>query len=227
MDLIVTTSPGKRQLERLQMCLRGLSNIVHDTVHIVGYQPSQELLEWLETTGIHCVFTSDPKTEFEQAVMMVRQNSDGPEGDKFIIMPDRCMLMSRFTPLRYVNIGNMYRRPEDQDMMARTIKYLLERDLESYDFELGMPAVFNKTSLLGLAQSVPHYGFNLRTLYFNSFPDRHMRVKNPLVEAWSHYLDPPDQIITVSDLAFEHDQCRRFLDNNLPKAVLENASKEE
>lgn len=220
MDLIITTTPGKLQLTRLQFALRSMYNLTNtgiDRVMVIG-QASREVAEWAEGVGVDLKPLMGEPSEAE----CILQCSRYVHGDVFLHMPDNCMLLAPFTPVRCVTLQGT-RVEEDKgakDRHARTVRWLLENEKDVYNYEIGTPAVFDRRRLQELEKLMGNEALgrmNLRTLYFSYFPDMHFRTKDTWVDAWSHRDDPKDIIINVSDTALNHPRCQKFLEERLPK----------
>lgn len=207
MDIIILHPQGPHAELRLQFALRSLDHIEHENVYIVGEKPA------IPVTAVSLVPLSGPRREAE--VFSAIANIPGLS-DQFIVMPDRCVVMERFVPLRYVNVGNLPRGEGDADRMRSTLNHLLRADLPTHDYELCMPMVFGKGAMMLLLENISSRSdMMIRTLYCNTYAKRHIRIKNPLIERWSHFDDPQLSVFALSDQCYEHIMCGRWLKRNL------------
>lgn len=197
MDIVISTHPGRHQDLKMKYCLRGLGNIAYDNM-------------------ILFVDFDHPTSDYSRILNVANRDS---VSEKFIWMPDNCFLLAPFVPARYINMGMLQRRPSEMEMMTNTIRFLMNRDQEAvlYDYELDMPMVFEKSKVLQMASEMERTDILPRSMYGNMFPEPFLRIDNPLIEQWSHYDDPKQAIIALSDTALEHPQCQRWLKRKLPE----------
>ena len=212
MDIVITTDrePGRHAETRLRFALRSLRNIPHENVFIAGAMPAIPVKELSLIRQ-----RSRYKTEaalFQSMAMREDLTED------FIVMPDNCVILDPYMVREFANVGNLKRRPEEMERMRGAIAYLLHKGCPTcIDYELDLPMVFNRTKVLELVEDIgADSDMMFRTAYFNTYPRKHLRIGNPLIEVWTHHMDPLLSILALSDTAYEHTQCRRWLSRALP-----------
>lgn len=197
MDIVLSIKGGRRGAEVLRACLIGLSNIEHDDLYVIGATISGAI-------PIH------PPNSMSDLMVLQYVASASSCSEDFIYMDDHTVMPSAYTPAVASNMGFLPRGKNDQAMMITTLKYLMENDLPTYDYETHLPAVYNKKRLLDL----PDLGqCAVRTLYYNHIhPEPPARTRSAHVDIWSHWDDPKGPVVHLSDTALEHKQCRKWLD---------------
>lgn len=192
MDIVITSPAGPFRSSRMHFCMMGLKHIVHDKVHV---RPAR----------------------LGQYDELIAAALDDEVSERFIWMPDCCMVTSPFTPARYVNSGMLQRRPEESDLMVTTIRHLLkvQAGADLYDYELDLPTVFEKKKVLEMNKGLNRTDMLPRTLYGNLYPEAFLRMDNPRIEKWTHGDDPNLAVVSLSDEAIEHRDCITWLKKRL------------
>ena len=215
MDLVLSTRSGPHQADKLRYCLRGLKHLEFDELFIIGPLPDGiNLTSYRKVTVIGDEGANDFSRIATAASVM-----KGLGCYEFLYMPDNCMLMAPFKPMRFVNVGMMYRKPDDSAFMVNTIRFLLESDeIKSFDYELDIPMVFHAEKVLALVEKAGKktHEYAMRSLYGNFYPGPHLRITNPYIPEWSHYDDPQSAVVALADKAMEHKQCMRWLQKKFP-----------
>lgn len=216
MDLVLSTRSGPHQAEKLRYCLRSLKHLEFDDLVIFGTIP--EGIKLTKYIGIS-VIGGDGWNDFSR-IATAANTIKGMGATDFLYMPDNCMLMAPFKPMRFVNVGMMYRKADASSEMVNTLRFLLDNgEMQCIDHELDIPMVFNCDKVRALVEDVGKRGsdYAMRTLYGNYYPEPHMRITNPFIPEWSHYDNPQSAVVCLADKAMEHKQCMRWLQKKFPK----------
>lgn len=212
MDIVLSVKGGRRSEEVLSACLSGLKNIEHDQVFVIG----QILI------GNTVPVTTTATTEWGKLCYVSTLST---LSDEFIYMDDHTIVTAPYTPEIGSNIGFLPRGKEGQRNMVNTLRYLLDKDLSTFDYETDLPVVLNKQRILSI--NIPDDHYAVRTLYFNSFifePPK--RLKSAHIDIWSHWDDPRETVVHLSDTALEHKQCRKWLEKTIGKGEGEGVPEE-
>lgn len=202
MDLVITTSSGYWSEERLRYCLRAAEkNLKFNNLFVVGKVP-----KWL-TNYNPIVAEYDTDLLLLAGICTIEDLAEG-----FVHINDHLFLNAPATLTRKVNLGFMPKGEKEVASMSNTIRFLLENDRPTFDYELLFPVLYEKSKITELFNAVQMFrNYSMRTLYCNYFPQEHEREPNPIREQWSHSDDPQESIVVLGDTALYHPQCKKWL----------------
>lgn len=133
--------------------------------------------------------------------------------DTFILTQETTFLTGPFdvSVLHKQRGGWATRRGEHTERMVKTVRFLLLGGWPSFDYELPVPIIVDKR----MAQQVLDYEVApnafFRTLYCNTYFDTPELMDSPLIDIWSHFMQPEGPVISVSRTALKHKMCRRWI----------------
>lgn len=177
MDIVYFVREGEDN-EELRYSLRSLSNLPHNTVHIVGYKPS-----WVTNVN-HIDITQDKggkNLNTTHNMLIAAKNEDVSED--FILMNDDFFIMKPLSELPHYNRGDIqkvadYYKQYDSMYyrgMLDTRAYMEKLGIKtSLSYELHIPMVFNKKNVIAMFEQYykdqpPVSVLHKRTLYGNMF----------------------------------------------------------
>ena len=142
-------------------------------------------------------------------------------GDHFILTTDTTFITAPF------DIGVLrqrekfaLRKGQSTEAMVKTIGYLLDNGLPTFDYELDVPLIVNRKMAEQALAVEGSDDMHFRTLYCNMWFNGGERTPDPYIDIWTHNMDPAGPVVSLGQTAIRHQQCKKWITRLLEDAPI-------
>lgn len=211
---VVYVHKQKQSLE-IVYSIKSLKNITHGNIYVVGDNPKIDGV-------IHIPHIKDKwacYSKYHDQISKYLQICNNPEiSDDFIAMNDDMFIMQKIELVIY-NRGTIAEHIKERSTydqysisLKTTENYLLKNKLDTVDYELHTPFIYNKEKLKAVIDKLnkePQFKYQIRTIYGNTYniPSTYRKdVKNN---------DSYGDILSTSTILFNNGDIGEYIRQNV------------
>lgn len=223
MDIVYFVREGDEN-EELKYSLRSLSNLPHNTVHIVGYKPS-----WVQNVNHIDIAQDKGGKNLNTTNNMLMAAKNEAVSEDFILMNDDFFIMKPLSELPRYNRGEIedvakYYKQYDSWYyrgMLDTREYMEKLGIKtSLSYELHIPMMFNKQNVTDMFEQYysdqpPVSVLHKRSLYGNMFNYGGETIEDVKIYTKNGQFDIKSTFLSTQDNIWRDSAVGKFIRNRL------------